>query len=73
MTFDDDFMEFKMLSGPPKRVTLKSQGLEWPPPARVNFMEFPYRRVGYSRITDEERRGMTHVCRGAEYEFIEAK
>jgi len=71
MTFDDDFMQFKMLSGKPKRLTLKSQNLEWPPPLVVNFMGFPFRRTTCSDLTDAQREGMTHVCRGAEYEAME--
>lgn len=70
MTFDDDYMSFKMLTGRPKLVTLKSVNLQWPPPPLVTFMDFPFRCVSYSRITDEQRRVMTHVARGSEYEAI---
>lgn len=73
MTFDDDHMLFIMLSGKPKRVTLKSQNLTWPPPYLVTFMEFPFRRISMSIITDAERQGMTHVCRGAEYHAVETQ
>lgn len=57
MTFDDDMIEFLVLSGGPKWVTLKSQG------------GFPYRRISMSEITDAERQKMTHVFRGAVYEL----
>lgn len=70
MTFDDDYMAFKMLTGPPKHVTLKSVQLEWPPPPHVTFMQFPFRRVSYSKITDAQRQAMSHVARGSEYEAI---
>lgn len=69
MTFDDDMVEFRVLAGPAKRVTLKSQGLEWPPPAKLGFFGFPYRRVSMSQITDAQRAEMTHVFRGASYEL----
>lgn len=68
MTFDDDFVQIGRV-----RTPLKQLGLEWPPPAFIrinNYGELPdllVKRVRYSEITDEERAGMTHVCRGAEY------
>jgi hypothetical protein len=70
VTFDDDFMEFRMLAGPPKRVTLKSVKLEWPPPLLLSYMDFPFRRISYSKITDKQREVMTHVARGSEYEAV---
>lgn len=69
MTFDDDMIQFLVLSGGPKWVTLKSQGLEWPPPPKIGFFGFPYRRISMSDITDAERQKMTHVFRGAVYEL----
>lgn len=71
MTFDDDHMVFMMLTGKPKRVFLKAVNLTWPPPLLVTFMEFPFRRISMSEITDEQRQAMTHVCRGAEYHGVE--
>lgn len=68
MTFDDDFIRIGMI-----RPTLKSLGLEWPPPPFIeinNHGELPnrfFKRVRYSEITDEQRADMTHVARGAEY------
>lgn len=70
MTFDDDFMRFAMLSGAPKIVTLKAAGFHWPPPFQVSFAGFPFYRVSFSGLTDEERQAMTHVARGAEYEAV---
>jgi hypothetical protein len=70
MTFEDDYMEFRMLTGRPKRVTLKSVQLDWPPPPQVTFMDFPFRRISYSKITDEQRQAMSHVARGSEYEAV---
>jgi len=68
MTFDDDFVQIGRV-----RTPLKQLGLEWPPPAFIridNHGALPdllVKRVRYSEITDEERSGMTHVRRGAEY------
>jgi hypothetical protein len=68
MTFDDDFVRIGMVNA-----TLKSLGLEWPPPPFIevnNHGELPnllLRRTRLSEITDEERARMTHVARGAEY------
>lgn len=73
MTFDDDAMVFNMLTGRPKRVFCKAVDLEWPPPLLVNFMGFPFRRISMSELTDEQRKEMTHVFRGAVYEAIEAE
>jgi len=66
MTFDDDFVQLN-LDGGVKRPTCKSLGLEWPPPEEIVFASFVFERIRYSEITDEQREGMTHVCRGAEY------
>ena len=71
MTFDDDHMIFVMLTGRPKRVFLRQVKFEWPPPLIATFMGFPFRRVSMSTITDEERKTMTNVCRGAEYHALE--
>lgn len=68
MTFDDDFVRIGMVNA-----TLKSLGLEWPPPPFIevnNHGELPnllLKRTRLSELTDDERAGMTHVARGAEY------
>lgn len=68
MTYDDDFVLIGMV-----QATLKSLDIEWPPPPFIevnNHGELPnllLKRVRYSEITDEQRAGMTHVARGAEY------
>lgn len=68
MTFDDDFI----LAGS-IRTSLKSLGMEWPPPPFIcvnNHGAMPdlyLRRVSMSEITDEQRAEMTHVARGAKY------
>lgn len=69
MTFDDDFVRIPMTMGN-VNITLTKLGLEWPPPEEVNFYGLLYRQVRCSEITDEEREGMTHVARGAEYEYV---
>lgn len=69
MTFDDDFV---LVGG--VRATLKSLGLEWPPPPfmRINMHgeldDLFVKRLRMSEITDEQREKMTRVCRGAEYQ-----
>lgn len=68
MTFDDDFLRIGMVNA-----TLKSLGIEWPPPPFIrinNHGELPdllVKRVSCSEISDEDRAQMTHVARGAEY------
>ena len=66
MTFDDDSLSL-MLEGGRKIVPLKQLGLDWPPPERINVLGFDFVRSRLSAITDEQRQGMTHVLRGAEY------
>lgn len=71
MTFDDDYIHFCLSTGP-LRATCKELGLNWPPPERIVVVGRPlssivFRRIRHSQITDDERRAMTHVCRGAEY------
>lgn len=71
MTFDDDYLQFRLSTGP-LRMTCKSAGVDWPPPERIEVTGGPFstprfKRIRYSDITDDQRAGMTHVCRGAEY------
>lgn len=66
MTFDDDFLQVQF-DGGLRRAFLKKNGLEWPPPETIDLFGFRLERVRFSEITDEQRAGMTHVCRGAEY------
>lgn len=66
MTFDDDFLQIEFAIGP-RRVLCRSAGVEWPPPERLNIMGFEFQRASYSQITDEQRAGIDHVCRGARY------
>lgn len=69
MTFDDDFVQIGGV-----RASLKSLGLDWPPPAFMrinNHGERPdlfVKRLRLSEISDDDRMQMTHVCRGAQYE-----
>ena len=68
MTFDDDFVRIGMVNA-----TLKSLGLEWPPPPFIEInnhgelSNLLVKRVRMSEITDEQRAKMTRVSRGAEY------
>ena len=66
MTFDDDFLVLHTESGV-RRPTCRSIGIEWPPPETLDFLGFKWKQIRRSQITDEERSGMTHVMRGAEY------
>ena len=69
MTFDDDFVLIQMQGGP-RRWRCEPLGLEWPPPELIDIEGFQFKRVRYSKITDEQRADMTSVCRGAEYEEL---
>ncbi len=71
MTFDDDYIQLQLATGP-MRVSCKHLGIDWPPPEFIEISGGPYstpkfKRLRYSAITDEQRAGLTHVCRGAEY------
>lgn len=82
ITFDDDFVRLNMSVGS-HSIPLVKLGLAWPPPERLYFeAEGIIREVTdgdeawavmkqtrRSQITDEMRAEMTHVCRGAEYEY----
>ena len=81
MTFDDDFLQLSLLVRT-FRVTLVKVGLNWPPPERILLNDYGIqaatetdppelvlRRVSMSQITDEQRQDMTHVARGALYEY----
>lgn len=66
MTYDDDYIRLQFDWGY-KDLTCKAAGFDWPPPEVIEVMTFRMRRRRHSSITDDERKGMTHVCRGAEY------
>lgn len=72
MTFDDDYIQLNLGKRGVLRQTCKELGVSWPPPEHIAITGGPFstptfKRVRYSAITDEQRKGMTHVCRGAEY------
>lgn len=75
MTFDDDFIRLRLPNGRGTlHKTCKALGIDWPPPEFIALAGGPistpvYRQVRRSEITDEQRQGMTHVCRGAEYVY----
>lgn len=75
MTYDDDYIQLD-LPGAPRRASCKSLGLDWPPPDKIQIGDtrwgIGYERVSMSEITDEQRAGMTHVCRGALYAIAKA-
>lgn len=66
MTFDDDYLQL-VFDGGIRRVTCRQAGVEWPPPQRLDIGGFTMVQSRRSEITDEQRQGLTHVCRGAEY------
>lgn len=82
MTFDDDSVRLNFVVGPVV-IPCTKLGLEWPPPERLYISDeadireatndddprYVMRRVSYSQISDEDRAEMTHVFRGAEYEY----
>lgn len=83
MTFDDDMVRLNLHAGTPT-IPLVAIGLEWPPPEHIYLDadstireatpdddgRFVMRRLSMSQITDEQRSEMTHVVRGAEYEYV---
>lgn len=66
MTFDDDFVQVPFLTGI-RNITLRSLGIEWPPPERLEIMGFGFQRISMSEISDQARTSMTNVSRGAAY------
>lgn len=66
MTFDDDFVLLHTASGP-RRPTCQSLGITWPPPETLEILGLIWVRARMSSLSDEDRQGMSHVCRGAEY------
>jgi hypothetical protein len=70
MTYDDDFVRLPTLVAGDVNIPLVTLGLEWPPPEEVTFSGLLYKQIRCSEITDEQRAEMTHVVRGAEYEFV---
>jgi hypothetical protein len=71
MTFDDDFIRIPIsVIDRSINVPLKMLGLEWPPPEEISYSGLIYKRERYSEITDEQRKDMTHVVRGAEYSYV---
>jgi hypothetical protein len=83
VTFDDDMIRLNLSVGSPT-IPLVRLGLSWPPPERLYLGDggaireatpddderYVLRRVSMSQFTDEQRASMTHVFRGAEYEYV---
>lgn len=67
MIFDDDFLQLEFAGGT-KRATARGLGFtSWPPPEKINVMGFDMIRVSASEITDDQRKELTMVMRGARY------
>lgn len=69
MTFNDDFIEFQLQTGS-RRVACKTLGIEWPPPDLLHLFDFEWELVRRSQISDEQRKEMTHIMRGAQYRMV---
>jgi len=70
MTFDDDFVRIPFADGRELNIPCRSLKMDWPPPKRLNLFGTEFERVSMSQLTDEDRAGMDHVCRGAVYREI---
>jgi hypothetical protein len=66
-TFDDDFVRLTDEAGNNLNVACKVLGLNWPPPVQIEVDGATWERESYSDIADDQRAGMTHVVRGAQY------
>ena len=69
-TFKGDIVRLPTAAMGDLNIPLVKLGLEWPPPEELAFSGLLYRRIRCSQITDEQRESMTHVIRGAEYEYV---
>lgn len=61
----------------PRMVNLRCKdiGIKWPPPDLLTIEDGTgrkWKRTQMSRITDEQRKQMTHVARGALYERLKS-
>ncbi len=63
---DYDFLEFHFQGGI-RRYKASDLKQSWPPPEFMDVQGFQFKRVSYSKITDEQIAGMDHVARGAMY------
>ena len=83
-TFNDDYIQLELPDGR-RRLFCSHVGLTWPPPEKLWVDDFGVRianddddpagvleRKSFSMITDEQRSRMTHVARGALYEYATA-
>ena len=68
MTFEDDFIQLEFLGGT-KRIGCKANGIEWPPPEKLELAGYTWDRQSMSAITDEQREGLTMLMRGAAYQL----
>jgi len=70
-TFDDDFARIPIgILDRHINISLKDLQLTWPPPEVLIYSGLIYKREHMSEITDEQRKGMTNVARGAEYSYV---
>ncbi len=84
-TFADDMVRLNLTIGV-QTIPCKALGFKWPPPERIyldktsvreatdsDSSTFVLHRVSISQITDEDRAEMSHVVRGAEYDYRRSK
>jgi hypothetical protein len=68
MTFEDDMLLLRTCGlERPVRITCKSISISWPPPEQLILSGITFKRIRFSEITDEQRKGMNNVIRAAEY------
>lgn len=72
MTFDDDMMVLRF-DGGTKFIPIKFAGMDWPPPEEFEIGGFKMKMSRRSQLTDDQRAGMTNVCRCAEYYPVREK
>jgi hypothetical protein len=68
MTFDDDFIQLHTPHGVAKLLCADLM-LDWPPPEKLRINNMQFYRESFSQLTDEDRKALTRVCRGAVYKL----
>jgi len=84
MTLEHDFMQIETVFFGVVRTTLISQGLNWPPPEFMCFVNGHFRkaiaetdrseifeRYSMSCLTDEQAKDAPNIARGATYRYVE--
>lgn len=71
MLFDNDFIRLRLDLG---TLDIPASQIcdDWPPPEHFEFHGLLMERVTMSSITDQQRKTLKHIMRGAEYQVIGA-